>query len=192
MNWVLSIARHPGEPRISLYLQKKLGPVVWRRSDGAWRLSDDDWSWSGRRRCWTRRRNSSRSSRRSSRWSSWWRGQYTHTLHVDKCVRLLILWDHLFNLLPRLLFCTRTILKKGWMHLFLQIILIQFILYLKLSYCKIAQRGKEFNEFCLSNSSDDLCLFFCINPSSMLETLLFGKETQTKLNTKCKNKFCHN
>ena len=66
------------------------------------------------------------------------------------------------------------------MHPFLQIILIQFILYFKLSYCKIAQRGKEFNEFCLSNSSDDLCLFFCIYPSSMLETLLFGKETQTK------------
>ena len=115
-----------------------------------------------------------------------------HTLYIDKCVRLLILGDHLFNLLPRLLFCTRTILKKGWMHPFLQIILIQFILYFKLSYCKIAQRGKEFNEFCLSNSSDDLCLFFCIYPSSMLETLLFGKETQTKLNTKCKNKFCHN
>ena len=29
------------------------------------------------------------------------------------------------------------------------------------------QRGKELNKFCPPNSSDDLYLFFCINPSSM-------------------------
>ena len=28
--------------------------------------------------------------------------------------------------------------------------------------------GKELNKFCLPNSSDDLCLIFCMNPSSMV------------------------
>ena len=28
-------------------------------------------------------------------------------------------------------------------------------------------RGKELNKFCPPNSNDDLCLLFCINPSSM-------------------------
>ena len=31
-------------------------------------------------------------------------------------------------------------------------------------------RGKEFNKFCPPNSSDDLCIFFCIYPSSMYAT----------------------
>ena len=29
-------------------------------------------------------------------------------------------------------------------------------------------RGKEFNKLCPPNSSDDLCHFFCMNPSSMI------------------------
>ena len=29
------------------------------------------------------------------------------------------------------------------------------------------QRGKEMNKFCPPNSSDDLCLLLCINPSSL-------------------------
>ena len=31
------------------------------------------------------------------------------------------------------------------------------------------QRGKELYQFCLPSSSDDLCLLFCLNPSSMGE-----------------------
>ena len=54
----------------------------------------------------------------------------------------------------------------GWINPFLQIILVQFILFLRSSSCKIPIRGKELNKFCLPNSSNDLCLFFCIYPSS--------------------------
>ena len=54
----------------------------------------------------------------------------------------------------------------GWINPFLQIILVQFILFLRSSQCKIPIRGKELNKFCLPNSSNDLCLFFCIYPSS--------------------------
>ena len=31
-----------------------------------------------------------------------------------------------------------------------------------------SQRGKDWNTICPPNSSDDVCLFFCINPSSMV------------------------
>ena len=43
----------------------------------------------------------------------------------------------------------------GAIHPFLHSILVQN-----------SQRVKELNKFCPPNSSDDLCLFFCINPSS--------------------------
>ena len=46
---------------------------------------------------------------------------------------------------------------KGWFHPILQIFLVQN------SY-----RGKEWNQFCPPSSSDDLCLLFCLYPSSML------------------------
>ena len=34
-----------------------------------------------------------------------------------------------------------------------------------------SQRGKELNNFCLPNKSNDLCLFFCLYPSSMTAAL---------------------
>ena len=42
----------------------------------------------------------------------------------------------------------------------------EFILFFKIVLRNIA-RSKEFNKFFPPNSSDDLCLFFCICPSSM-------------------------
>ena len=48
---------------------------------------------------------------------------------------------------------TRIIWRKGWIHPFLQMVLLQS------SY-----RGKELNKFCPPDSSDDVCLFFCITP----------------------------
>ena len=53
--------------------------------------------------------------------------------------------------------CTLTIWRIGFIHPFLQIILVQNSL-----------GGKEFNKFFPSNSSDDLCLPFCIYSSSMV------------------------
>ena len=55
--------------------------------------------------------------------------------------------------------CTRTIWKKHWIHSILHILVVQNSLH-----------GKEFNKFCPSNSRDDLCLFFCIFPSSLALT----------------------
>ena len=49
----------------------------------------------------------------------------------------------------------------GAIHPFLLIILVQN-----------NQQGKELNSFCPPNSSDNLCLFFCLNPSSTVYTLL--------------------
>ena len=68
------------------------------------------------------------------------------------------------------IFCTRLISNNmmtwsfslnhpGAIHPILQIVLVQN-----------GQRSKEFNNFCPPNSSDDLCLFFCLYPSSKLET----------------------
>ena len=71
----------------------------------------------------------------------------------------------LFSSLPPQLLFNRTIWRIGWIHPFLQIILMQFILFFKSSLCK------ELNKFCPSNSSDDICPFFCIYPSSMLDFL---------------------
>ena len=76
----------------------------------------------------------------------------------------------------------------GAIHPFLQIILMQFILSFKSSWCNSSfssnhpgaihpflqivleqnsQRGMELNKFCPPNSGDDLCLSFCMHPSSM-------------------------
>ena len=52
--------------------------------------------------------------------------------------------------------CSRTIWRLGWIHPFLHIIQVQNSL-----------RGKELNQFCPQNSSDDLCLLFSLYPSSM-------------------------
>ena len=52
--------------------------------------------------------------------------------------------------------CTRTIWRIGFLHSSLQIILV-----------KNSQRGKELNTFCPPNRSNDLCLCFCLYPSSM-------------------------
>ena len=38
-----------------------------------------------------------------------------------------------------------------------------------------SSRGNEFNKFSPPNSSDDLCLLFCKNPSSMPHWLLFSR-----------------
>ena len=46
---------------------------------------------------------------------------------------------------------TRMIWRKGLIHHILQIVL----------------HGKEMNKVCPPNNSDDLCLLFCINPSSL-------------------------
>ena len=48
--------------------------------------------------------------------------------------------------------------RIGWFHPILQIVLLQ-------------NSGKEFNQFCPPSSNDDLCLLFCINPSSMIVLL---------------------
>ena len=43
----------------------------------------------------------------------------------------------------------------------------EFIRFFKIVLGKIASACKELNKFCPPNRSDDLCLFFCIYPSSM-------------------------
>ena len=54
--------------------------------------------------------------------------------------------------------CTRMIWRKGWIYfLFFKIVLMQNSL-----------RSKKWNTFCPPNNCDDLCLFFCIYPSSMV------------------------
>ena len=79
--------------------------------------------------------------------------------------------------------------------LFLHIILVQVILFFISSWCKSSfssyhpgaiksfssyhpvhnsLRGKELNNFCPLNSSDDLCLLFCINPSSVVTEEIFN------------------
>ena len=44
----------------------------------------------------------------------------------------------------------------------------EFIPFFKIVLGKKSWRGKEFNKFLPSNSSDDLCILFCLYPSSML------------------------
>ena len=46
--------------------------------------------------------------------------------------------------------------------------------------CKKSKRGKELSKFFPPNSSDDLCLFFCLYPSSMVQVQAGGKDTQRK------------
>ena len=57
--------------------------------------------------------------------------------------------------LPRY-FTAGQIWRIGWIRPFLQIMLVQNRL-----------RGKEMKQFCPPNSSGDLCLLFCLYPSSM-------------------------
>ena len=52
-------------------------------------------------------------------------------------------------------------------HLFLQIIHVQFFLFFKLSKCKIASEAIKWINSVPPNSSNDLCLLFCIYPSSI-------------------------
>ena len=95
---------------------------------------------------------------------------------------------NLFNSLPRLPFCPGRFWRIGWIHPILYIVLVQFILFFKSTWCsssyssyrpgaihtilqiflvKSRQRGKEFYKFGPPSSIyDDLCLFFCIYPSS--------------------------
>ena len=47
--------------------------------------------------------------------------------------------------------------RKGWIHPIIQILLVQN-----------SQLGMELNKLCPPNSSDDLYLFFCLYPSSMV------------------------
>ena len=41
---------------------------------------------------------------------------------------------------------------------------VEFILFFQIN-----KRGKEFNKFCPLNRHDDLCLCFCLHPSSMMQ-----------------------
>ena len=61
--------------------------------------------------------------------------------------------------------CTRMNRKKGLIHPILQIVLLQ----------KNSWPVKELNKFYPPNSSDDLCLLFCIYPSSMQQIKIFKK-----------------
>ena len=57
--------------------------------------------------------------------------------------------------------CTRTMWRTGWMHPFLQIILVLN-----------RWRGNELNQFCPSNrNNDDRCLFFFLYPSSSMDLI---------------------
>ena len=61
--------------------------------------------------------------------------------------------------------CTRTMWRTGWMHPFLQIILVLN-----------RWRGNELDQFCPSNrNNDDLCLFFFLYPSSSMDLIRKGK-----------------
>ena len=51
-------------------------------------------------------------------------------------------------------------------HAILHIVLVQFILLFISSWCKILAR-QEIESILPPSSSDDLCLLFCLNPSSM-------------------------
>ena len=73
--------------------------------------------------------------------------------------------------------CTRIIWRNGWiapgwyeetdeLHQDDMKKTDEFILFVVL--VQNSQRGDELNTFCPPNSSDDLCLLFCLNPSSML------------------------
>ena len=79
----------------------------------------------------------------------------------------LLVGQNLFNSLLRQLFALERFEDKdefilffpnhpGAIHPILQIVLLQN-----------SQRGKKFNNLCPPNNSDDLCLLFYINPSSM-------------------------
>ena len=79
--------------------------------------------------------------------------------------------QNILNSLPRWLLCSRTILKNlmncsfslnhpDAIHPNLQIVLVQN-----------SQRGKELNKCCPPHSSDDLCLCFCLYPSSMVAAI---------------------
>ena len=80
----------------------------------------------------------------------------------------------LFNSLPRQLFCLGRFGRIGCIQPFLSN-----------QPRQNSQRGKELNKFCLPNRRDDLCLCFCIIPSSMLlkihknKKFLPGKSCQT-------------
>ena len=59
------------------------------------------------------------------------------------------------------------ILKNRWIHPFLQIILVQFILYFnRPTGVQNSKCGKELNKSCSPNSRDDLCIVFCMYASS--------------------------
>ena len=78
----------------------------------------------------------------------------------------LLFGDRIFQFLAALAILPRTILKNRMyryhIRSFFQIILVQFILFF-ISFQ--LERGKELNDFCPPNRSDDLCRFFCIYPS---------------------------
>ena len=47
-------------------------------------------------------------------------------------------------------------------------------------------RGKEFNKFCAPNRSDDLCLIFCLYPSSMKYAMQVQWRQKVKGKGKCR------
>ena len=60
----------------------------------------------------------------------------------------------------------------GAIHPILPIVLVQFILFFKLSWCK--KHSKEWNKFCPPSCSDNLCLLFCLYSILLLWLLLIG------------------
>ena len=49
-----------------------------------------------------------------------------------------------FHSLPRKLFYTRKILRKGWINPILHVVSVQYILFFKSSWCKIASTARNF------------------------------------------------
>ena len=63
----------------------------------------------------------------------------------------------------------------------------EFILFFKIVQCKTA-RGKELNILFPPNTSDDLCLFFCLYPSSMAAVIVKLSRNKQSWESKRKNK----
>ena len=70
--------------------------------------------------------------------------------------------QNLFTSLPRQLFCTRILWRKGWIVTGWYDENDEFIPLLHIALVQNSLRRKELNKFCPPNSSDDPLLLFCI------------------------------
>ena len=59
-------------------------------------------------------------------------------------------------------------------HPILHVVKVQLILFFKSSWCKIASAARNKINSAPPSSSADLCLLFCLNPSSMELTVEYG------------------